>query len=183
MLILASQSPRRKELLVNYGYIFKSVSPNVDESSVIKNTPNLFVETLAHIKAQSVFNRHPKNTIIAADTIVYMDNHYYEKPKNKEEAINMLNELSGKTHQVYTGVCILASNHQEIFHTVADVTFHQLDEQTIINYVEKYQPFDKAGAYGIQEQKGVLVKSYEGDYLTIVGFPMETIKTKLDILL
>jgi septum formation protein len=183
MLILASQSPRRREILKRYDYRFKAISPQVDESLIEKTSPHSFVETLAFMKANAVFMKHSEDVVVAADTIVYMDQRFYEKPKDREDAINMLTELSGKTHQVYTGICILASNHQDVFHTIAHVTFHKLTKEMIIEYVDTHKPYDKAGSYGIQEQQGSIVKSHEGDYLTIVGFPMSTIKPKLDIVL
>lgn len=183
MLILASQSPRRSELLKRYKYRFKAVSPQVDESLIEKTSPQSFVETLAKKKAHAVFLKYPEDVVVAADTIVFRNQKFYEKPKDREDAIQMLTELSGKTHQVYTGVCILSPNHLDLFHTIAHVTFQQLTIERIIDYIDTYKPYDKAGAYGIQEQEGLIVKSYEGEYLTIVGFPMETIKPKLDILL
>ena len=183
MLILASQSPRRRELLMRFNYQFQSVSSQVDESLVEKTSPHSFVETLAYTKAHAVFKKYPKDVVIAADTIVFMNQTFYEKPKDREDAIQILTQLSGKTHQVYTGVCILSPNSKEIFHTIAYVTFHQLTKEMITEYIDTYRPYDKAGAYGIQEQQGSIVKSYEGDYLTIVGFPMTTIKPKLDTIL
>ena len=183
MLILASQSPRRKALLESYGFTFQSMSPNFDESSVIPSEPKTYVTQLAYEKAAIVFKEYPKAVIIAADTIVYKSPTYFGKPRDRDDAIAMLKSLSNSVHQVYTGVCILTEDHKDIFYRVSNVTFKNLSDHDIVSYIDTFKPFDKAGAYGIQEQQNMLVESYDGDYLTIVGFPMQTIKPKLDQLL
>lgn len=183
MLILASQSPRRKILLKSYGYKFKAISPNIDESTVLEKDPIKVVKYLAYKKAEAVFKNYKDAVVIAADTLVYKDQTFFGKPKDLEDAMSMLKTLSGSVHQVYTGVCILSNTHQEIFHTVSNVTFKSLDENAIKTYVDTYRPLDKAGAYGIQEENNILVDHYDGDFLTIVGFPMKSIKPKLDIIL
>ena len=179
MLILASQSPRRKALLKKYDFAFKTISPNVDESKVIPKDPVSYVQQLAFEKANAVYKKYTKDIVIAADTIVYKDNTYYGKPKDRLDAMNMLKALSGKTHQVYTGVCILASGHQDLFYTVSNVTFKTISQEDIIMYIDTYEPYDKAGAYGIQEENNILVDSFDGAFETIVGFPMFVIQPKL----
>ncbi|MGB0175259.1 MAG: Maf family protein [Acholeplasmataceae bacterium] len=179
MLMLASQSPRRKALLEKYGFSFQAISPNVDESVVSPQDPVSYVQQLAFEKANAVYKKHTENIVIGADTIVYKEDTYFGKPKDRLDAFNMLKELSGKTHQVYTGVCILATGHQDLFHTVSNVTFKTLTKEDIITYIDTFEPYDKAGAYGIQEENNILVKSFDGAFETIVGFPMFLIHSKL----
>lgn len=170
--ILASQSPRRRELLNLMGIPFTTVNPNVDE--VIN--PNLplenAIEELAYIKAIDVLNRHPEANIISADTIVVCENEVMGKPVNEEDAIRMLKQLSGKKHEVITGVCLLNSEKQMRFHTKTLVEFYDYDEEFVKAYVQSKVPLDKAGAYGIQDKGALLVKGIEGDYYTVMGLPI-----------
>lgn len=170
--ILASQSPRRRELLNLMGIPFTTVNPNVDE--VIN--PNLSlenaIEELAYIKALDVLNRHPEANIISADTIVVCENEVMGKPVNEEDAIRMLKQLSGKKHEVITGVCLLSSDKEIRFHTKTIVEFYDYDEEFVKSYVQSKVPLDKAGAYGIQDKGALLVKGIEGDYYTVMGLPI-----------
>ena len=170
--ILASQSPRRRELLNLMGIPFTTVNPNVDE--VIN--PNLSlenaIEELAYIKALDVLNRHPEANIISADTIVVCENEVMGKPVNEEDAIRMLKQLSGKKHEVITGVCLLSSEKEIRFHTKTFVEFYEYDEEFVKAYVQSKVPLDKAGAYGIQDKGALLVKGIEGDYYTVMGLPI-----------
>lgn len=170
--ILASQSPRRRELLNLMGIPFTTVNPNVDE--VIN--PNLSlenaIEELAYIKALDVLNRHPEANIISADTIVVCENEVMGKPVNEEDAIRMLKQLSGKKHEVITGVCLLSSDKEIRFHTKTLVEFYDYDEEFVKSYVQSKVPLDKAGAYGIQDKGALLVKGIEGDYYTVMGLPI-----------
>lgn len=170
--ILASQSPRRRELLNLMGIPFTTVNPNVDE--VIN--PNLSlenaIEELAYIKALDVLNRHPEANIISADTIVVCENEVMGKPVNEEDAIRMLKQLSGKKHEVITGVCLLSSDKEVRFHTKTLVEFYEYDEEFVKAYVQSKVPLDKAGAYGIQDKGALLVKGIEGDYYTVMGLPI-----------
>lgn len=170
--ILASQSPRRRELLNLMGIPFTTVNPNVDE--VIN--PNLSLENaikeLAYIKALDVLNRHPEANIISADTIVVCENEVMGKPVNEEDAIRMLKQLSGKKHEVITGVCLLSSDKEVRFHTKTLVEFYDYDEEFVKAYVQSKVPLDKAGAYGIQDKGALLVKGIEGDYYTVMGLPI-----------
>lgn len=170
--ILASQSPRRRELLNLMGIPFTTVNPNVDE--VIN--PNLSlenaIEELAYIKALDVLNRHPEANIISADTIVVCENEVMGKPVNEEDAIRMLKQLSGKKHEVITGVCLLSSDKEIRFHTKTLVEFYDYDEEFVKSYVQSRVPLDKAGAYGIQDKGALLVKGIEGDYYTVMGLPI-----------
>lgn len=170
--ILASQSPRRRELLNLMGISFTTVNPNVDE--VIN--PNLSlenaIEELAYIKALDVLNRHPEATIISADTIVVCEKEVLGKPLNEEDAIRMLKQLSGKKHEVITGVCILSTEKEYRFHTKTIVEFYEYDDEFVKSYVQSRVPLDKAGAYGIQDKGALLIKSIEGDYYTVMGLPI-----------
>ncbi len=170
--ILASQSPRRRELLNLMEIPFTTVNPNVDE--VIN--PNLSlenaIEELAYIKALDVLNRHPEANIISADTIVVCENEVMGKPVNEEDAIRMLKQLSGKKHEVITGVCLLSSENEIRFHTKTLVEFYDYDEEFVKSYVQSKVPLDKAGAYGIQDKGALLVKGIEGDYYTVMGLPI-----------
>ncbi len=170
--ILASQSPRRRELLNLMGIPFTTVNPNVDE--VINPNVSLeqAIEELAYLKALDVLNRHPEANIISADTIVVCDNEVMGKPVNEEDAIRMLKQLSGKKHEVITGVCLLNTEKEIRFHTKTIVEFYPYDEELVRAYVQSKVPLDKAGAYGIQDKGALLVKGIEGDYYTVMGLPI-----------
>lgn len=174
--VLASKSPRRKELLENIGLKFSIMEGDVDERIVPKNLePKLYVQELAVLKANSVAKSLPKNTlVIGADTVVIHNGEVLGKPCDKENAFNMLKKLSGNTHYVYTGVAVLDTDSMKI---VADyektaVTFRKLTDEEIRFYIENFRVTDKAGAYGIQEFAGVFVSKIEGDYFNIVGLPV-----------
>jgi len=175
-LVLASKSPRRKELLENIGLKFSIMEGDVDENIVPKNLdPKLYVQELAVLKANSVAKKLPKNTlVVGADTVVIYDGDVLGKPADSKEAFNMLKKLSGKTHYVYTGVAVLDTDSMKI---VADyektaVTFREITDDEISFYIENFRVTDKAGAYGIQEFAGVFVSRIEGDYFNIVGLPV-----------
>lgn len=174
--VLASKSPRRKELLENMGIRFKVIEGDVDESIVPKDLePGLYVCELAVLKANSIAKKAGKNSIvIGADTVVIHEGRVLGKPKDLTEAFNMLKSLSGKTHEVYTGVAVLDTDSMKIAsrYEKTSVTFREITDDEIDFYVEEYHPLDKAGAYGIQEFAGVFVKGIEGDYFNIVGLPM-----------
>jgi septum formation protein len=178
MVILASQSPRRIELLKKSGIDFISISPNVSEDIDLSLDPVLIVETLALRKANSIFNQYSDSTIIGSDTIVYL-NKVYGKPNSKEDAYDMLRSLSNKTHLVLTGVCIIKNKIPNVFHKIAKVTFKELSDKDIYDYIETNEPFDKAGSYAIQGIGSKLIKEYSGDINTIIGFPIDDIIDKL----
>jgi len=175
-IILASKSPRRKELLENIGFRFSIFEGDVDESVVPKDIePNLYVQELAVLKANSVAKKSPKNTlIIGADTVVIHDGKVLGKPRDLEDSFNMLKNLSGKTHHVYTGVAVLDTDSMKIVsgYEKTSVTFRNLTDEEIRYYIENFRTLDKAGAYGIQEFAGVFVSGIEGDYFNIVGLPV-----------
>lgn len=170
--ILASQSPRRRELLNLMGIPFTTVNPNVDEVINPELTLENAIEKLAYKKALDVLNRHPEANIISADTIVVCDNEVMGKPANEEDAIRMLKQLSGKKHEVITGVCLLSTEKELRFHTKTIVEFFDYDDEFVKAYVASKVPLDKAGAYGIQDKGALLIKGIEGDYYTVMGLPI-----------
>lgn len=178
-IILASGSPRRSELMKQVGFDFKVSTCNTDESYDEGMTPSEIVMELSLRKADAVFDKEmpEKDTVVvAADTIVAIDNEILGKPKDRNDAIRMLSELSGKKHQVYTGVTlyyyVAGRVFIENFADYADVYFRELSQDTIISYVDSWEPMDKAGAYGIQGLGAILVDKIDGDYYTIVGLPI-----------
>lgn len=180
--VLASNSPRRKELLggLGIGYEVKTM-PDIDESY----PDGLSMEEVPVYIARSKADAYrplmqPDELIITADTIVWLDGVVMGKPKDEEEACDMLRRLSGQTHQVVTGVCLTTIDRQQSFATVTDVTFDRLTEEEITHYVSRYQPMDKAGGYGIQEWIGYVgVRSIKGSYFNVVGLPIQRLYQEL----
>lgn len=180
-LILASRSPRRKELMQKFAAEF-SCEPAVEEEIIPAGTPVTdTARVLSAQKAKEVYDRHRGEdvTVIGSDTIVVCDGKIYGKPKDEEDAKRMLRELSGKTHQVLTGVTILSKDLEESFTSATDVTFFPFSDAQIDAYVATGEPMDKAGAYGIQGLGALLVKKINGDYYTVVGFPVGEIAALL----
>lgn len=174
--ILASKSPRRKELLTNIGITFDVIESDFDESTVSKDlAPDLYVQELAMFKTMSVLKNVPKSTlVIGADTVVVFDGEVMGKPKSRDDAVSMLKKLSGNVHYVYTGVCVARSDDGKSVASCEKtaVYFRNVSDSEIEYYVDTYNPLDKAGAYGIQEYAGVFVEKIDGDYFNIVGLPV-----------
>lgn len=180
--ILASNSPRRKELLAGIDLPFEvRVMDGIDESYPDDLPTKEIAGYISKKKAAAYRETMADNElIITADTIVVLGNEVMGKPKDSNEAKKMLHELSGKTHQVITGVCITTKERQSNFSVETDVTFKNLSDQEIDYYVEHYQPFDKAGAYGIQEWIGhVGVTCLNGSYFNVMGLPVQRIYEEL----
>lgn len=181
-LILASQSPRRKELMQLLGMVFFTVTPaETDESFPSGLTGE---ETAAYIAEQKAEANRALMTgqdlLITADTIVYLDGEVLNKPTDREDALRMLRRLSGNQHQVFTGVCLTTHEHKSSFVARTDVTFSQLTEEELVWYVDHYEPYDKAGAYGIQEWIGaVAVKGITGSYFNVMGLPVHLLYDQL----
>jgi septum formation protein len=179
-IILASQSPRRKELLHLAEIDFEVIVANTDESYPDGLS---FEETAMHIaknKALVVAKNNVGRTILAADTIVVCNNKIIGKPINREDAIAILTELSGNVHDVITGVCILQNDEEKLFADSTTVSFHALTQEQIIFYVDKYKPYDKAGAYAIQEWIGAVgIKKVEGDFYNVMGLPISRVRAFL----
>ena len=203
-IILASQSPRRQEILSLGGYEYKvcvsSAEEQIPPEELENLTPQELVEKLARVKAEDVYRRNcSKNmekpttdnqaadsveeiTVIGADTVVAVDGCVLGKPKTEDEAKQMLARLSGRTHDVFTGVCILWTDsdtqeeiHGNTFHCHTKVTFYPMTEEEIDNYVATGDCMDKAGAYGIQSGAAKYIQGIEGDYLNVVGLPLSKI--------
>jgi septum formation protein len=172
-MILASGSPRRREILAQMGYDFKTVSPDLDESLLDGESPDRHVMRLSRAKAKSVADKHPDDLVIGADTIVVLGNRILGKPSSPDEAIEMLHLLSGKAHVVYTGLSliILSEKLERTGYDATKVIFNTLEDNSIRSYVESGEPLDKAGAYGIQGMGSFLVNHYEGEFDTVIGFP------------
>ncbi len=171
-IILASQSPRRRELMRMLNISFEAIVSEVEEDVPEQIAPGELVEALALQKAQAVFGQHPEACVIGADTIVYIDGEILGKPKDDADAANILGKLQGRTHEVYTGVAVLAPTGMEVKHDVTRVTFAPMTEDEIAWYVKTGEPRDKAGAYGIQGPGGIFVDRVEGNYFTVIGMPL-----------
>ncbi|RHW29978.1 Maf family protein [Oceanobacillus profundus] len=178
-LILASSSPRRQELLTQVRIPFSVRNPNVDESQITTNDPVEKVKQLALIKGKNVPIQHPEAIILAADTVVAYKQQIFEKPNNKEDAYQMLLALSGNVHEVYTGVMIRSLEQKSIFIERTQVEFLPLTDQEIEWYVSSEEPYDKAGAYGIQGLGAMFVKNINGDYFNVVGLPISRVVREL----
>ena len=179
--ILGSNSPRRKEILKEIGLDFSIYHSNIDENFnkeiELKDIPVF----LAEKKANALKNKLKENDIlITADTVVIHNNELLSKPENTCQAKEILEKISGKSHKVVTGVCLLSKNNKSIFSCETIVTFNDLNKFEIEFYVNKYKPFDKAGSYGIQEWIGLIgVKKIEGSYTNVVGLPASMVYTEL----
>ncbi|MBP2240585.1 septum formation protein [Cytobacillus eiseniae] len=171
-LILASSSPRRKELLENLQLTFEVSSSDVDESFDPALTPGEIVMELSRRKARAVSKDNAASFVIGADTVVVLDGTVLGKPLDKADAFTMLKALSGKEHSVYTGVSIIAQGKEKTFNVKTNVVFWELSDEEIHAYIHTGEPFDKAGSYGIQGFGSVLVKEIKGDYFSIVGLPV-----------
>ena len=189
-MILASQSPRRIELMREAGYDCRIIPADIDETPFAGEAPLTLVERLARAKAAAVAPQAaPGEIVVAADTIVTHDGKILGKPHDEEDARRMLRELSGRTHQVATGACIIkagdtAESHaaqSESFVSVTDVTFYELTDAQIEAYVATGEPLDKAGAYGIQGVGGrMLVQKIDGDFYNVVGLPIALLARKIE---
>ncbi|MBM7556179.1 Maf family protein [Halanaerobacter jeridensis] len=170
-IILASGSPRRKMLLEQLGLDFKVQPSNLDESKVEFTEPSELVQRLSYLKANEV-QSDQSQIIIAADTVVSYQDRILEKPASKEEAKQMLKTLSGTTHQVLTGITVIAGEIVNTDYETTNVTFKELTEKEINDYIATGEPFDKAGGYGIQSKGAVFVKGIEGCFYNVMGLSL-----------
>ncbi|MBS1512040.1 MAG: septum formation protein Maf [Bacteroidetes bacterium] len=176
-IILASQSPRRKQLLEWAEVPFEIIVADTDESFPETMTPAEAAVHIARNKALAIQQKHTtKIPVLAADTIVVLQDKIIGKPAHRAEAIATLTALQGKHHKVITGVVILNGDIETAFADITDVEFHPLTQEQIAFYVDKYQPYDKAGAYAIQEWIGVVgIKSINGDFYNVMGLPVSRV--------
>ncbi len=170
--ILASASPRRKEILANAGYSFEIIVSDADENITEALSPEKTVEELARRKAMAVLGDNEDAVVFGCDTVVAVDGKILGKPTDDEDAFNMLSMLSGKTHTVSTGVCICSKEKTEMFSNTTEVEFYRLSEETIRSYIATGECSDKAGSYGIQGYGNVLVREIKGDYFSVMGLPV-----------
>lgn len=171
-LILASQSPRRRELLGMIAPDFQVEVSQADETISPGTPPGEAVRLLALKKAGAVAARRPKDLVVGADTIVVVEGEILGKPADEAEAASMLRRLSGREHDVFTGVALIQGELRRSFVSRASVRFYPLEEELISWYVSTGEPMDKAGAYGIQGRGSLLVEGLSGDYFTIMGLPV-----------
>lgn len=171
-LILASASPRRKELMEDIWFPFTIACAEIEEV-LQKDIPvEKAIEQIALSKAQNVFLRNPEAIVLGCDTVVCYGKEVLGKPKDKDDAYRMLKMLSGKTHRVISAVALLQKGHCDVFHDVSEVTFYDLDDDLISYYLSLDEPYDKAGSYGIQGKGKLLVKELRGDYFSVMGLPV-----------
>ena len=173
-IVLASASPRRSELLARAGVVFEVVVSPAEEIHDASLKPDHLCELNAGLKADAVALVRPDATVIGADTLVFIDDIPLGKPRDLEEAQEMLRRLSGRTHQVCTGVCVIHPGGEKIlFHDLTEVTFRELDDAAIAGYFSLVNPLDKAGAYGIQEHGERIISEIRGNFDNVMGLPVD----------
>ena len=180
-IILASASPRRKEILENANVKFDVIKSTIDEVILDQELPCQVVMRLAFEKCMDIASKNENDLVIGADTIVVLDNIILGKPEDKEDDTSMIKKLSGKTHQVITGISLvnLNANNKIIDYVVSNVKFKDLSEEDIKDYIQTNESLDKAGAYGIQGYGAMLVEEIQGDYFNIVGLPISRLSDLL----
>ncbi len=183
MLILASASPRRKELLTQAGFTFEVRAAHLNEDPRPEEDPIAYVTRLAREKAQAVFDAggNAEAVVLGADTTVTLDNHMLGKPEDAADAARMLRMLSGRTHRVITGVAVVTARRVEVAAEVTGVRFRTLSDEEIAAYVATGEPMDKAGAYGIQGRAARWIPRVEGCYFNVVGLPLALVTTMLEV--
>lgn len=178
--ILASGSPRRREMLGKAGLEFEVIPSPAEELHDESMPLDLLCEENAKLKALAVSRDHLDATVIGADTLVYIDQTPLGKPRSKEEAVATLERLSGRRHQVCTGVCIIRSGEMHSFHVITEVVFKTLSGDIIRDYLSKVNVMDKAGSYAIQEHGDMIIEEVQGDYDNVVGLPVKETLARLD---
>jgi septum formation protein len=179
-LILASASPRRKEILSNMGYEFEVNPSGVEEVVHHHMTPEETATDLARQKAEDIARRYPEDLVMGADTIVVLDDTVLGKPLDNDDAVRMLRELRGREHQVITGVALIQGQKEHCFSVTTRVWMIDSSEELLSAYVLSGEPLDKAGSYGIQGKGALLVEKIDGDYFNVVGLPIQKIARLLE---
>lgn len=177
-LVLASKSPRRSEILKNAGIAFTVRVADADETIPVGISPEDAVVFLAARKAMAV-QRAEDETVLGADTVVVLDGEILGKPHDRDDAFNMIKKLSGRVHSVFTGVCAIGNGISMTFAEETKVEFYNLTDEEINTYINTDEPYDKAGAYGIQGLASKFIRGIEGDYFNVVGLPMSSIYQKI----
>jgi septum formation protein len=180
--ILASGSPRRQQLLTELGLEFVIDISNVEELHDDSLPLRQLCEHNAALKAKDVAHRHKNAIVLGADTLVYLEQTPLGKPKSQTEAIKTLQWLSGKTHTVCTGLCLIHQGKSQTFSELTSVTFTELDQATIQAYMEKVNVMDKAGSYAIQEHAEMIIEKIDGDFSNVMGLPQKLVMKKLALL-
>ena len=179
-IILASKSPRRKQLLEQAEIPFEIITADTNESFPSDIPVEDVPVFIAKQKAVAVAKMHPQETVLAADTIVTIDDEVIGKPKSREDAFAILRRLSGRTHRVITGVAIVSEGRIELFNEITEVSFYPLSDEQIAFYIDKFQPYDKAGAYAIQEWIGLTgIEKINGDFYNVMGLPVSRVARAL----
>ncbi|UBM58468.1 Maf family protein [Marinilongibacter aquaticus] len=179
-MILASGSPRRREILTNAGFSFDTLVTNTDEIYPLDYIPEDVPVFLAEKKMKAIGSENKNKIVLCADTVVIRDQKIYNKPADYEEAFGMLSSLSDGVHKVVTGVCIRAGEQQMSFSDTCLVHFNKMEKEEIDYYLNKHKPYDKAGAYGIQDFLGMVkIDRLEGSYFTVMGLPIHLVYEKL----
>ena len=178
-IILASSSPRRKRLMLEAGFKFEIIVSDAEEISDKFMIPWDLTVQNAQIKASPIAQNNQEKIVIGADTVVSLDNEIFGKPSDMEEAVKMLARLSGRTHIVTTGVCIIQKEKNETFYVNTEVTFKPLSGKEISQYVKVINPLDKAGAYAAQDHGELIIEKYSGSFTNVVGLPMSEVKEAL----
>lgn len=179
-IILASKSPRRKELLALMGYGFTvRVTEAPEPLPSPENSPEENLRVIVAAKSGGINEQYPESAVIAADTVVFLGGEYFGKPVDKQDAVRMLKKLSGKTHEVYTGVSVFYAGNTQFDFERSSVTFRGLSDREILDYVATGEPLDKAGAYGIQGFGAKLVARVDGDFYNVMGLPIGKLRAML----
>ena len=182
-IILASRSPRRQELIRNITEDYEVIVSPVEEILPEGISPDMAPVYLSALKARAVAAAHPQNTVVGADTVVVLDGEVLGKPRDRADAADMLKKLSGRVHTVITGCCLVKDGREHSFAEHTQVAFYPLTEREIEEYIATGEPFDKAGAYGIQGKGMLFVKGIEGDYFNVMGLPVGRLNRELNAFL
>lgn len=180
-LILASASPRRRDLLTEHGYTFDVVPADVEEIAHAHYTPEAIVIENAEMKARAISRAHPAAWVLGVDTIVAFEGEVFGKPADMDAAFAMLSRLNGRTHEVYSGVCLVedGGNREHSFTEVTRVHFHRRSDAELRAYLARIGPLDKAGAYAAQDDRGEMIARFEGSFSNVIGLPMEKLNQLL----
>ena len=180
-IVLASSSPRRRELLAGAGVVFEVMHSPAEEVHDATMKPDVLCELNAVLKAEAVARMRPDATVIGSDTLVFIDDIPLGKPLDLEEARGMLRRLSGRSHRVCTGVCVIyPDGRKNVFHDITEVTFLPLDDAAINEYFSQVNPLDKAGAYGIQESGERIISGISGSFDNVMGLPVDMVIAALE---